>query len=328
MHNTPFGSTDGLNVFFGGGIGTPLEPLLGIYSSNLLDFRHIYLYDPTTKTFYNQTATGTFIPEPRYGFCSVGTPGFNGSYDIFIYGGYNPSLSVDGMMRASDAVYVLSLPGFAWFKADLTPTMTRFLPTCDIVGPGGNQMMVVGGIDPNGNISAPDPWTNGINIFDLSAMRWKNSYEPKNGLYESPSVVKDWYTQNGPYPKWDPGVEDLFVKPSISNVPGSSKSQSGEKVNTSAIAGGATGGIAFLAVITAVVYYILRSRREHDKSELDASVPIGSMQRPMHNPKRELEGTPYPELSSHEYFPELLSNERHEVGTISARVRYEMPTVV
>jgi hypothetical protein len=80
VHNIPFGSSDGVNVIFGGGTAQSLGS--AVNPPDLLDFKHIYIYDPTTKTFCNQTATGT-PPTPRIRFCSVGTPGSNGSYEFF-----------------------------------------------------------------------------------------------------------------------------------------------------------------------------------------------------------------------------------------------------
>ena len=82
-------------------------------------------------------------------------------------------------------------------------------------------MVVMGGIDPalpdTITESFKDPWTNGINVFDLSAMRWKTGYELDDAAYQSPSVVRDWYAQDGPYPSWDyAAVERLFIKTSAS----------------------------------------------------------------------------------------------------------------
>lgn len=51
-------------------------------------------------------------------------------------------------------------------------------------------MIVVGGYtDPT-----PDPWAQGLGVFDLSSMSPKSSYDPKAGPYDSPGIVKDWYS--------------------------------------------------------------------------------------------------------------------------------------
>jgi Kelch motif len=328
MHNIPFGSPYGLNVILGGGTASWSRPAPVGIPPDLLDFKHIYLYDPTTKAFHNQTATGD-LPTPRIGFCSVGTPGPNGTYEIFIYGGYDPSLLTQHMMLTSDEVFVLSLPGFVWFKAGYPPVSARHMHTCDITGRGGNQMVVVGGLDPTVPTSqinvSTDPWTNGINVFDLSIMRWKDAYDPNDASYQTPSVVRDWYAQNGPYPSWDyPAVQSLFIEastitslpqPTINPADYSNRPLS-NKPNIGAIVGGALGGLALLLVTAAVVYFFARRRKpddgitEHGKPELEAG--IGKQrQKSMQQggelgPKHELSGTRVLELSSGEM--------RHEVG--------------
>ncbi|ERF73543.1 hypothetical protein EPUS_07748 [Endocarpon pusillum Z07020] len=286
MHNVPFGSSVGLNVIFGGGTTFSGRTSDTYYPTNLLDFQHIYIYDPITKTFHSQTATGP-RPSPRIQFCSVGTPGDNGSYEIFVFGGY------EQLNITSNEVYVLSLPAFVWFKADHTATSPRRAHECNIVGQGGSQMAVIGGIDisfPTGTTrNSPDPWTNGINVFDLSAMRWKDTYDPNNPPYQSPSVVRDWYTKNGSSPLWDsPAVERLFleaVTPTTTPVPPSGLNQSeigtppsDGKPNVGAIAGGVVGGVTVLAVIAFVMHYIFKKQRtdsesnDYRKPELEASV--------------------------------------------------------
>jgi hypothetical protein len=51
-------------------------------------------------------------------------------------------------------------------------------------------MIVVGGYtDPS-----PDPWSQGLGVFDLSSMSPRTSYDPKAAPYDPPGVVKDWYS--------------------------------------------------------------------------------------------------------------------------------------
>lgn len=143
--NVPFGSSDGVNLIFGGGIapensGTPNDPVV-------LGFDHIYMYDPASKNFLNQTAsesTSGSLPQPRNGFYSVGAPGSNGTYEIFIYGGASSAWSDDTALEQSDEVFILSLPGFVWFKVDVPHTGgQRAQHTCNLIG--NSQMAVVGG---------------------------------------------------------------------------------------------------------------------------------------------------------------------------------------
>jgi len=83
--------------------------------------------------------------------------------------------------------YVLSLPGFVWFRANYTSAVARAWTRC--VALGDSQMIVVGGYtDPS-----PDPWSQGIGVFDLSSMSPRTSYDPKAGSYNTPGIVTDWY---------------------------------------------------------------------------------------------------------------------------------------
>jgi Kelch motif len=332
MRNVPFGGPDGLNVIFGGGIASSLSLTADDLPADLLDFKYIYIYDPATKTFHRQTSTGT-RPSPRIRFCVVGTPGFNGSYEIFVYGGHNPSLPAEQIMATSDQVFVLSLPGFVWFKADYVPTNVRMMHTCDIVGQGKSQMVVVGGIDmgspPGSNASSWDPWTNGINIFNLSAMRWEDRYEANDTIYQTPSVVRDWYTREGPYPSWDSrAVESLFVS-ATALAPVSTSNPSmpppGRSTNTGAIAGGVIGSIASLVVIAFVAQYILKKRRQrgqnndYHKPELEASSTASSHQLPF----RKIATSPQ-ELPAAISLQQISGEELHEADSGSTRERHEM----
>ena len=70
-------------------------------------------------------------------------------------------------------------------------------------------MAVVGGIilDPQfeaiaespSDISAVDPWPQGLGIFDLSAMQWADLYDSSAASYVTPDSVKAHIEENGPY---------------------------------------------------------------------------------------------------------------------------------
>jgi len=67
-------------------------------------------------------------------------------------------------------------------------------------------MAVVGGYDSTVNnvTSWRDPWPQGIGIFDLTDMNWKDHYDPSAEPYRSPDAVKDWYARNGRFPsQWN-----------------------------------------------------------------------------------------------------------------------------
>jgi Kelch motif len=184
------------NSFFGSCKDTPSD-----------DFTTIDVYDPSEKRWYVQTASNGpgQLPQPREGFCGVGLPGDNGTYEIFIFGGgvYSTD-STEGttVQDYLDAVYVLSLPAFVWLKADYIPSRARTKHSCNIVGK--RQMLAIGGVNPAGNIWLPaDPWTQGLNVFDLTEMKWKDKYNANAEDYITPAVVKSWYKEKGMYPKWD-----------------------------------------------------------------------------------------------------------------------------
>lgn len=118
-------------------------------------------------------------------------------------------------------VYVLSLPSFHWQKQQYTPDYGRYQHSCNVVG--NRQMVVVGGlIVPSnapygsvGTIRAPDPWPQGLGIFDLSAMEWSASYNPDAASYVTPTSVKEHIAQNGRYPsKWSDPMVETWLKES------------------------------------------------------------------------------------------------------------------
>jgi hypothetical protein len=102
---------------------------------------------------------------------------------IFLYGGYPNSGNVDdgdvpGTVAAG-TVYVLSLPSFIWQKQNGTASYGRWAHSCNYIG--GGQMAVIGGFIINTDFEAkygggtsgfvPDPWPNGVRVFDLSTLR-------------------------------------------------------------------------------------------------------------------------------------------------------------
>jgi hypothetical protein len=114
----------------------------------------------------------------------LGTRGVNKS-SSFVFSGFATQTTT----MLGD-LYVLSLPGFVWFKSNDTSAPARAWTRC--VAPGDSQMIVVGGYpDPH-----PDPWSQGIGVFDLPSMSPRSSYDPKAGPYSTPGIVTDWY-KNG-----------------------------------------------------------------------------------------------------------------------------------
>jgi hypothetical protein len=81
--------------------------------ADLLDFRHIYIYDPASRVFHDQIAKAD-RPSPRIRSCSVGTSGPNGTYEIVVYGGQDARLEArEKMLRVIrfSSLLCLHLPG-------------------------------------------------------------------------------------------------------------------------------------------------------------------------------------------------------------------------
>lgn len=182
----PFGP-NGLIVLLGGTSGDS--------PPGLIDFVNITFYDPITKQFFSQQATGT-IPTARQRFCSVGVPGPDDTFEVFLYGG----LMADNTV--SDEVFVLSLPGFVFAKADNPgATTARADHACVAVGGGKRQMLSIGGTDASKGYPAefadPDPWAQGLGVFDMTALRWTDGYTNDAAAYDTPEVVKQFYRDGG-----------------------------------------------------------------------------------------------------------------------------------
>lgn len=64
-------------------------------------------------------------------------------------------------------------------------------------------MIIIGGVDPtndtgwigaaDGGDEPRDPWAQGIGIFDMTSLKFKDSYESKAKPYEPPEVIKSFY---------------------------------------------------------------------------------------------------------------------------------------
>lgn len=182
----PFGP-NGLVLLLGGTTGDS--------PPTFSNFTNITFYDPITKQFFSQQATGT-IPTGRQRFCSVAVPGPDSTTEIFLYGG----LTADNTV--SDEVFVLSLPGFVFTKADGPgATTARADHACVAVGGGKRQMLSIGGADATKGYPAefedPDPWAQGLGVFDMTSLRWTDGYRSDAAAYDTPDVVKQFYRDGG-----------------------------------------------------------------------------------------------------------------------------------
>jgi hypothetical protein len=223
MQYVPTYGAEGVLLVMGGSTSNAVSWL--DRGSNYISFQKVNIYDLANRSWHTQTASGT-IPDIRERFCSVGTRGDNGTYEVFIFGGHVASASGAYLTSDTDAqklgntaldeVLVLSLPGFVWTRANYTAAMSRVNHACNIAG--NRQMVVTGGLNPASpnqqeQFTAPDPWRRGIGVFDMTTLQWKDSYDAEAEPYVTPEVIKSWYATNGPYPAtWDDTVvEGLFT---------------------------------------------------------------------------------------------------------------------
>lgn len=89
-----------------------------------------------------------------------------------------------------DDAYVLSLPGFVWTKVASSPAGKRQSAAC--VSVGKRQMLSIGGT--GSAWSDQDPAPQGLQLFDMTELKWKDSYDANAAAYERAAAIKTWYT--------------------------------------------------------------------------------------------------------------------------------------
>ena len=106
----------------------------------------------------------------------------------FIYGGSD--LQQDQLFTSDfAAVFILSLPAFRWLRIPNSTVQRRQSHNCQVIG--GRQMLVIGGT--NTQASTADVWTNGLGIFDMTALEWTSMYNASAEPYVQPEPVKQYY---------------------------------------------------------------------------------------------------------------------------------------
>ncbi|CAH0051150.1 unnamed protein product, partial [Clonostachys solani] len=168
-----------------GGLSSTNSPLA-------IDFGTIYLMDPVTMVWYNQKASG-HLPARRMDHCAVGVQGDNNTYEIFMYGGARDASDEAGKDTPFGDVWVLSLPGFVWHQADGAGINPRTHHAC--VRAGNRQMLSIGGVNTTGSdgMSTKDSLPQGLGIFDMTRMEWKETYNADAEPYATPEIIKKWY---------------------------------------------------------------------------------------------------------------------------------------
>ncbi|KAH0432818.1 kelch repeat protein [Colletotrichum camelliae] len=257
MEAVPFGP-EGLLLVLGGRQAIPSV----LYENDWkwMDFSQVSIYDPKAGKWHTQHTTGS-PPTRREKFCTVGVDGPDNTYDIFIYGGSTSDNDDD----ISDEVYVLTLPGFKYFKASSASSTNRIDHAC--VQIGKRYMLSIGGTSSKPFLKSwteKDPWNRGLGVFDMTQMSWVHQFNESAVPYDSPDVVKKWYNEGGRgSANWSSEeVRSLFAQHTNNPNPGASS-----KPPTGAIIGGAVGGVLGLALIIGLVLFFLRRRKRQTSAD-------------------------------------------------------------
>ncbi|MCJ1266829.1 hypothetical protein MMC22_006714 [Lobaria immixta] len=195
-------------------------------------------------------------------------------------------------------------------RASYSPVNPRGGHTCQATNSG--QMIIIGGVDPtysqdylgdgDARNAPPDPWPQGIGVFDMNALKFKDSYRAKAGAYQTPDIIKNYhsiefvhslkslivlfltaFSGNKCPPSWtSAAVKEIFegksngtsnttnLTPSISTVLPSSSSSS-ISVSPSGLRHGTVAGIvvgctAAIALGVAGVTFMVKHRSRSTKS--------------------------------------------------------------
>lgn len=179
---------EGVVVFLGGAqrsIENPTDELVNV------EMDRVSFYDIGTNDFYTQKTTNESSPPlARRRACSVAARSSNNrSYEIFVFGGLDEQPA---------NIHILTIPGFRWFHAEY-PGADSAEARCNqaCVVAGNRQMISVGGtpISSGDQWSPPDPWKNGMKVFDMVNLKWGNQYIANAPAYETPAMIRDWYNQ-------------------------------------------------------------------------------------------------------------------------------------
>ena len=343
----PFGP-NGVFVVMGGADGDVL-----------IDFGYVQVFDPASGLWYNQTTTGS-KPVSRMEFCTAGVASTNDTYEIFVYGGDTGNLGTPSV--PCDTVNILSLPAFNWFSVAYNPENPRAGHTCEAVG--GSQIAIVGGFDANPKVtqgnynlvvesifSTPDPFAQGLAIFDLQTLQFATEYTAGGAaVYEPNEVIMDFYEHDTYDTNLVPDVAQLMKEthfppstssnsessnstltspPSSSSSSSSSNSTASSNTLTSppsssssfsnsphtnhagAIAGAVIGGLLVIALVIALVFWLVRRQRRRVQAQLSQPLPL------------EIDGNARAELQQRGSRLELGCGEAHEKdGNARAELGY------
>ena len=183
------------------------------------------------------------------------------------------------------------------------------------------------------------PWDQGLGVFDLSDLAWKDAFNASAAPYVTPQVVKSYYAHNPRYPASllrDPILRAWFTGEasnstslnSTSNVPSNRHT-----ANIGVIAGGTVVGVVVFVVLAVCVFVFLRQRQRKQRQRAHGRPPSGlsAFEKPELAGTRGLPGGsaafPKPELSGTQSHPHEMPNRApmHELD--GQRNVSEMPDI-
>ena len=124
----------------------------------------------------------------------------------FVYAGWDTVFGPSSIPL--DTINILTLPAFHWISVPYNPQNPRHGLSCNAVG--GSQILTIGGVDTNANPtdgapdaakksafdSAPDPFAQGLAIFDMTTLKFSDQYTAGAPPYEQSQAVKQFYSQS------------------------------------------------------------------------------------------------------------------------------------
>jgi hypothetical protein len=164
---------------------------------SFISFNTVQVYDTAGDKWYEQTVTGN-IPEDRKEFCTAGLASNNETYEILVYAGWDGNLGPHAV--PFDEAYVLTLPGFNWVRADYPALNPRHGLSCNSIG--GGQILTIGGLNTSQNgpdnlyddvFNTQDQFTQGLAIFDMNTLAWKDSYSANQTTYAPAPAIQSFY---------------------------------------------------------------------------------------------------------------------------------------
>lgn len=123
-----------------------------------------------------------------------------------MYAGWNGNLGAAAIPY--DEIYILTIPAFFWIKVKYPAQHPRHGLTCNAVG--GSQILTIGGVDTNTALTTqgsglqldqatfamtPDPFTQGLAIFDMTSLGFADRYDASAKHYVWSDPVKQVYAQ-------------------------------------------------------------------------------------------------------------------------------------